>query len=365
MINKTYLRGILRRIAYAGLSENADIEILRKVFLINLFSTVGVAFLLGFGVDALVDQRNGMAMFLLILAGLAVLNYVLMLKYGNHQRGAHAISLIMCVLYFYLLCSGGVNSTGPLWCYAAAPFILFLYGIRWGAICVAFLFIGAVVLLYYPNPLLVADYTATFKSRFLASFMAVAIMSYLHEYARYRSYTALQLLRNKVEREARTDDLTGLSNRRHMYEHMQKALQPLRRVKLPLSVLLIDVDNFKLINDSHGHQFGDNVLIRIAQTLQQSLRNHDSIARWGGEEFLVLLTETDRDAAKTVAEKLRTTIEALPIELNDTVLFMTISIGIYTADPEESLDVMLSRADENLYTAKNSGRNRIIDSLRN
>lgn len=355
-------RTMLRRIAYAGLPANTDSEILRKVFLVNAFSTIGMAYLLSFGVNAMLNHRTHLAIVVFTLAIITLLNYVLMLKFGNHDRGAHTISLIMGILFFYLLCSGGVNSTGPLWCYVAVPFILFIYGVRWGAICVALLFIGAIVLLYLPNPLLVAEYTSAFKSRFLASFLAVAIMSYLHEYARYRSYSALQALRHKVEQEARTDEMTGLANRRHMYEHMQGAIQQVKRVQQPLSLLLIDIDNFKLVNDSFGHQFGDDVLVRVAHTLRHTLRNHDSIARWGGEEFLVLLADTDNEAAKTVAEKLRSTIEEMSVQFNGAQIPLTISIGMHTADPEESLDVMLNRADENLYTAKNSGRNRIVNS---
>ena len=156
--------------------------------------------------------------------------------------------------------------------------------------------------------------------------------------------------------------MTGLANRRHMYEHMQGAIQQVKRVQQPLSLLLIDIDNFKLVNDSFGHQFGDDVLVRVAHTLRHTLRNHDSIARWGGEEFLVLLADTDNEAAKTVAEKLRSTIEEMSVQFNGAQIPLTISIGMHTADPEESLDVMLNRADENLYTAKNSGRNRIVNS---
>ena len=357
------LRRAFRRMAYAGLSENADIEILRKLFLVNVFSSIGMAFLLGFGVNDIFNQRNTLGIVLLTLAGITLINYVLMVRYGNHKHGAHTISLIMGSLFFYLLCSGGVNLTGPLWCYAAVPFILFLYGVRWGALWVAFLFIGATALLYLPNPLLTADYTESFKSRFLASFLAVAIMSYIHEFARHRSYSALQALRHKVEREARTDEMTGLYNRRHMYEYMQLAMQQVKRNQRPLSLLVIDIDNFKLVNDSFGHQFGDNVLVQVAHTLRHTLRNHDSIARWGGEEFLVLLADTDNEAAKIVAEKLRSTIEAMAIHYNGTQIPLTISIGMHSADPEESLDVMLNRADENLYTAKNTGRNRIVDSI--
>lgn len=362
MFGNSHFRTVFRRIAYAGLSENTDIEILRKVFLINVFSTIGMAFLLGFGVNAIVNHRDHIATVLLVLASLTLINYVLMLRFGKHERGAHVISLIMCFMFFYLLCSGGVHLTGPLWCYAAAPFVLFIYGVRWGAVSVVFLFISAMILLYMPNPLLIAHYPPIYKSRFLASFLAVAIMSYIHEYARHRSYCALVTLRREVEQEARTDELTELFNRRHMYEYLQLALHRMHRVKTPMCVLLIDIDNFKLINDNYGHQFGDRVLIKIAQTLRHSLRDNDSIARWGGEEFLVVLTDTDRYAAKVVAEKLRSTIEDLNIRYGETSLSVTISIGMHTADIDDTLEDMLKCADENLYAAKNGGRNLIIES---
>ena len=93
---------MFRKLAYAGLSENEDIEILRKVFLINVFSTIGLAFLLGFGIDEIINQRPTLAYVLLITAALTFVNYVLMLKLGNHNRGAHAISLIMGFLLFWL-----------------------------------------------------------------------------------------------------------------------------------------------------------------------------------------------------------------------------------------------------------------------
>jgi len=356
------VKDFIRGLAYAGLSENADIEALRKVFIINVFSTVGMAFLVGFGMDAILNQRAILAMLLLSLATITLFNYVLMLRLGNHERGAHMISLIMCVLFFYLICSGGVDMTGPLWCYAAAPLILFIYGVKWGGYSVIFLFLGALALLYIPNPIMVADYSLTFTSRFIASFLAVIIMSYLYEYARHRSYAALQVLRKKVEQEARTDELTGLFNRRHLYEYMQQSLHRTRRLHMPMSLLLIDIDNFKSINDNYGHQFGDEVLVLIAQTLRESLRNHDTIARWGGEEFLVLLTETGNTAARTVAEKLRATIQSLPIRRDGQDIPMTISVGMHTANQTESLDAMLNHADENLYTAKHNGRNQVVDS---
>lgn len=362
MFENSRFKEVLRRIAYAGLPENADIEILRKVFLVNVFSTIGMAFLLGFGVNAILDQRNELATVLLVLAALTLINYIAMLRYGGHDWGAHAISLIMSIMFYYLLCSGGVNLTGPLWCYAAAPFLLFIYGVRWGAVVVSILMVSAGMLLYLHNPVMSAHYPAIFKSRFLASFLAVAIMSYIHEYARDRSYSALLALRHKVEHEARTDELTGLFNRRHMYTYLQQSLHRMQRVKIPMSVLLIDIDNFKRINDNYGHQFGDKVLVELANALRNSLRDYDSIARWGGEEFLVVLSDTDNNVATKVAEKLRATIESLPVIYGETPIPVTISIGMHTANLSESLETMLRHADENLYAAKNNGRNLVMET---
>lgn len=359
----SHLKAIYRHLAYAGLSQETDIELLRKVFLINVFSTVGMIFLIGFGIDALADSRFRLAFVLLGLATATLVNYVLMLRVGKHVRGAHTISVIMGIIFFYLLCSGGVNQTGPLWCYSAAPFLLFIYGVRWGAVVISFLIISAALLLYLPNPLMVAHYPEILKSRFLASFLAVAIMSYLHEYARHRSYAALTSLREKIENEARTDELTHLFNRRHMYEYLEQAEHRMHRIKIPMSVLLIDIDNFKQVNDNYGHQFGDKVLVNIAQTLRKSLRDYDSIARWGGEEFLVVLSDTENTAARIVAEKLRSTIEALAIYYGDKQIFITISIGMHTARIGEKLEAILKKADHNLYAAKHNGRNMIVESM--
>jgi diguanylate cyclase (GGDEF)-like protein len=358
----TRIKSAFRHLAYAGLSQDADIEILRKVFLVNVFSTIGMIFLLGFGIDSIVDHRHKLATVLLSLAAVTLVNYLMMLRVGKHAMGAHAISIIMGALFFYLLCSGGVQQTGPLWCYAAAPFLLFIYGVRWGAVVVSLLIIIAAILLYVPNPIMVAHYPEILKSRFLASFLAVSIMSYIHEYARHRSYSSLMNLRHKVEQEARTDELTHLFNRRHMYEYLQQAEHRMHRLKVPMSVLLIDIDNFKRINDNYGHQFGDRVLVEIAQALRHSLRDYDSIARWGGEEFLVVLSDTENPAAKIVAEKLRTTIEQLPMQFGEKQIGVTISIGMHTAGISEKVESMLKQADHNLYAAKHNGRNMIIES---
>ena len=157
-------------------------------------------------------------------------------------------------------------------------------------------------------------------------------------------------------RQSRQDVLTGLSNRLAANERLQSEFVRLKRQQLAYTVLLIDIDKFKPINDTHGHATGDQVLRLVAQTLQVNLRESDFIARFGGEEFLVLLPATGISAALGVAEKLRQAVESKPAPMIGRV---TVSIGLAEARPEDqSEDVAVRLADARLYQAKSGGRNR-------
>jgi diguanylate cyclase (GGDEF)-like protein/PAS domain S-box-containing protein len=173
--------------------------------------------------------------------------------------------------------------------------------------------------------------------------------------------TAHKNLEQELERQARTDFLTGLPNRSHFFTTAQKELARCRRYNEPLSIGMIDLDHFKMINDTYGHEVGDEVLKKVAEVCLQTLRESDTIGRLGGEEFAVLWTETGRDQAIEAAERLRLAIDTakLPVEHGLPVQF-TASIGVATLSPEDvNLDVILNRADQALYEAKRGGRNKI------
>ena len=159
------------------------------------------------------------------------------------------------------------------------------------------------------------------------------------------------------------DQLTGLPNRRFFDDQMSREWGRSRREKTPLSLLLLDVDKFKMVNDTYGHLQGDAVLQIIANTLKESLKRiTDIIARWGGEEFIVLLSNTDSDGALNVAEQIRVLIEQTSISIeNSKTMKVTISIGVDTliATQDCSPDTLISHADKALYTAKATGRNRV------
>ncbi|VVM79421.1 hypothetical protein PS684_02461 [Pseudomonas fluorescens] len=167
------------------------------------------------------------------------------------------------------------------------------------------------------------------------------------------------LLYRAATQSALRDPLTGAGNRIAMEQTLQREIDMSRRHVQPLSVLMLDIDHFKRVNDSHGHSAGDDVLKAIAATIKAQLRNVDMVFRYGGEEFLVLLSNTGRDAAAMVGERLRYATQAAEYYADGQLIELTVSLGCSTLLPGESADSLLRRADSALYVAKREGRNRL------
>ena len=153
------------------------------------------------------------------------------------------------------------------------------------------------------------------------------------------------------------DPLTGIYNRRRMRELVDGEIRRTQRHGTIFSVILFDIDYFKAINDQHGHDVGDSVLAELTAVVERRLREVDSLARWGGEEFLALLPETERASARQVAEALRASTAATDFT---TVGCVTISLGVAVATESETVEALLKRADDNVYAAKTGGRNRAV-----
>ena len=159
---------------------------------------------------------------------------------------------------------------------------------------------------------------------------------------------------------AMMDDLTMLPNRRHFDMQLDRRLAELGRFGWPFGTLMIDIDRFKRVNDSAGHQMGDEVLRMVARTLSSNCRGLDTIARWGGEEFTAIITNVREDELRLVAEKFRTMVEASGLrEGENDPIHVTVSIGGAIARPNETPAELIRRTDEMLYVAKRSGRNRV------
>ncbi|MEJ7891488.1 MAG: GGDEF domain-containing protein [Solirubrobacteraceae bacterium] len=191
----------------------------------------------------------------------------------------------------------------------------------------------------------------------LVSLFAVLILlRYLHGRADLARVVTL------LEKIIRVDPLTDLYNRRGLDEQLERASGQARRHRQPLTVMLIDVDHFKQVNDTWGHQAGDMILAELADLMRGAIRVEDVLGRWGGEEFLAILPDTGPDAAVDLANRLRTLIEANESTLPDgSVAMVTVSIGVCTG-MDDAPDKQIALADRALYAAKAGGRNRVADS---
>jgi diguanylate cyclase (GGDEF)-like protein len=165
---------------------------------------------------------------------------------------------------------------------------------------------------------------------------------------------------NEIQELAMTDSLTKIYNRRKFYEFADGEFERARRYNHPLSVIMMDIDKFKLVNDSYGHSAGDQVLTRIAELCNSSMRSIDILARYGGEEFVAMLPETTISEAQLTAERLRQLIARTPIKVGNSTIKVTLSFGVVELEEDcKTIEELMARSDQAMYASKNSGRNRV------
>jgi diguanylate cyclase (GGDEF)-like protein len=230
----------------------------------------------------------------------------------------------------------------------------------------------SLVYLFYMAPLClglleIRDTAAALGNQlFLISTMIITVTSQAHrrrlERREYEAQVSQQQLLAEVQHMATTDWLTSLYNRRHFFRLGEDEIERSRRYEHPISVLMIDIDHFKSINDTYGHSVGDQVLCAIAKRMVSGLRKSDIAGRYGGEEFAMVLPETDvASAASIVAERMREAVCGRPVDTAEGPLQVTVSIGVAGVElGKENLLDALTRADHGLYAAKRGGRNRVI-----
>lgn len=198
-----------------------------------------------------------------------------------------------------------------------------------------------------------------FVNKITALDMSLAIETY-HHYQMHKLENSLETMKQEedyLRHLAETDILTGLPNHAHVIAMLDGSIANAKRDKEPLCVMMADIDFFKQVNDMHGHIAGDGVLREVAKRLRTALRDLDIIGRYGGEEFLVIFSDTEIDKAYEVAERIRKRIADSPINLQGTTIEITISLGICTLREDDDINSIIERADQALYLAKNGGRN--------
>jgi diguanylate cyclase (GGDEF)-like protein len=166
---------------------------------------------------------------------------------------------------------------------------------------------------------------------------------------------------NQLHVEAHTDSLTGINNRRAILKYLATEIERCSRYKRPCSIMMLDLDYFKQINDKHGHQVGDDILVLVANSISDTCRLADHVGRYGGEEFLIVLPETSEPEALELAERIRQTIAALKLDID---LVLTVSIGVASLSLETEVDshTFIKQADDAVYKAKEQGRNQVVTS---
>lgn len=282
--------------------------------------------------------------------------YVYFRTTGNVAKTAWAISLLVSALVLLFVISAGGYAHSLYWATIIPPIVFFLIGRTWGIVVSAFTFTVCSIIVYQQIQL---QQPVTFGMGSLYNVIEVSIAHILlfrfYEGTRSRAYQQLAAKNSKIKLMAETDKLTGLYNREKLDSKLAEMLSSVLNQEKEVTVIILDIDHFKLVNDNFGHLVGDKVLTTFAERLRNKMRKGDLLARWGGEEFVVVLSNTDLEAGILQAERLRADIANQSIE----GISLTISLGLTQNQAKDSAETLLSRADQALYQAKKSGRNRV------
>jgi diguanylate cyclase (GGDEF)-like protein len=268
-----------------------------------------------------------------------------------HRHGAGGrvvVALVLSVLIFYVdWMTSDTFAAAGLYVLVAALF----YGLRSRAIFIGYGILGAALTFAASVP----DFDQPDFLNFAINrglITAALVSTLLLLYHNNRSSEVLRRL-------ATTDPLTGAYNRRHFMELMAREQRRADRYATVYSILMIDIDHFKRVNDTYGHQVGDQAIQAMAEACRKTTRPTDVVARYGGEEFVIALTHTELDRAVKVAERLRQAVAQISLGTDHGVLSFSASIGVSTYVDTSNIEQLIARADQALYKAKHAGRNRV------
>ncbi len=343
--------------------KHTDPEVRHKILITNLFGFVGFVLTLAMGLNAFDDGLWGLGLSLVFSSAVFFVSLEhqrLFHSATSHQISGNLLQANLSALMLYLVYSGGTNNTGPLWIVLVPPVMMFFSGLKGGLRNTLLFTMGYCLLVFYPDDTLIkATYSHEFKTRLLLAVLTLTVLSGYYEHSRFQAFLHLKQLSAKFEQQAHIDPLTQIANRRSMMKHLEGEYSRAIRNQESMCLLLIDVDHFKEINDVHGHHIGDEVLKSISELFVNRLRKQDVVSRWGGEEFLILLPQTTQHSAIEVAETIRKRVEEFTLEEAEKEVAITISIGVWAVNLEESIDDAIQQVDKLLYQAKHQGRNRI------
>lgn len=283
------------------------------------------------------------------------------LMYWHRRAPQQVLAISWCVvaissvvLVSYLVSMQG-RDYALFWLAVYPPVVFFLLGRRWGHI-LSTLVVGSCLI--YAARVASTWAPVVFNGNallnvFIATAALIAILRHI-EKNRSEAFHHLRERSERLEYIAITDALTGLVNRAKLDQALGQGVQQARFSNKGLAVVLLDIDHFKRVNDTYGHQTGDRILIELAQLLRGQTRGSDTLGRWGGEEFLLVAENCSRQQAKVIAEKIRNAVAAFAFHDG---IHITVSLGVASYQPEDDESSLMRRADKALYAAKANGRN--------
>lgn len=255
-----------------------------------------------------------------------------------------------------LVYQGGIDNTALYWIF---PFPLVLFaalGSFNGAVANCIIYISLLLMLNHQE-LLLAEYSPSETIRFLSSFFVINIICFINEHFREHSHLTMAVININKEKQANTDALTDLPNRRFVDSVFFPTSKINSNDRFPMVLIMADVDHFKSFNDNYGHQVGDNILEKLARTMEQCIRAEDIVARVGGEEFLLIFSNSSYELGLKIAEKIRNKISMMKLDHENKELKITMSFGVSIAKKHNEIESKLKEADARLYDAKKTGRN--------
>ena len=267
----------------------------------------------------------------------------------------------LAILGVYLLLNDRSPAGSLFWFLLFPAMLMLCLGLRHGTI--GFVCFYAFLLVVMTTPLhshLKELLTVADRIRFMVAMLGAFAFSWFTEYFRFQTQHRLGLTMLRLEQDSLTDSLTGLGNRRSFYSYCKWLYDGSPGKPLMTSLAIVDIDHFKHINDTHGHDVGDQVLRDIAELLQAHSRASDKLYRWGGDEFLMLMPRTTAAEARLALERMRSAVEEMPSVMSSLNIPFTVSIGLYSGVMQTHLTPQINKADQNLYAAKTSGRNRVV-----
>lgn len=288
--------------------------------------------------------------------------------YLLNQRGNHKAAFVAGMLETYALCALASFALG----WQSAFFLYLLVGILLTFINsklstfeqILFGLFSAVLLVYLfvfsPSEPVLGGYDRylSIMNLVIMVVMLVVVGHYIEASARGAEAELLNTNKTLLNL-ATTDPVTNLINRRNMMLRIEQEREKLSLNGRPFVLIMIDIDNFKHVNDEYGHDCGDFVLVAIAETISQAIRKQDQVARWGGDEFLVMLPETDLIGGGIVAEKIRSKILRTPFVYHDTTIPVTMTLGVGLCEKNAGIGAWIRKADQALYEGKQAGKNRV------